>query len=941
MYSSTNWNHFVINYNKTVYGKGTQTWQIAPYKKNWTFFANRNGLVQFDGYEWKLFQLKNHSDLRSVTFSSLHQRIYVGGINEYGYFKPSDNGKMNYYCLSDTLNVEYSRIGNVWGIYETDNILYFQGDNKVVKYCNNKYTSIKIDAKIDCSNLVNGVFYIGTDRGVFVLIGNTFFPLQGSEDLNGKRIRTVLPYKKGIIVVTAYHGLFYYDGRKTKPFFTGAEDFMEKNEIFCAAQKGDQIALGTIHKGILMIDCKTMKKTFYNENNGLKNNTVLSMAFDENGNLWAGLDNGLDYILLNYPFTNLYSYPNFYGAGYTAILERDNLFLGTNRGLYYMSYPIPIEDNLPKIKTVEHSSGQVWNLCRVGNDLFCLHDRGLFLINGTQMNRITDIIGAWYCEAVVGYPNMMFVGVYNGLFLLRKNQNKWKIVSRVKGITDSFRFFAQESTGILWANNLGSLNRLVLSKDLTRVITQKKYKIKSLMPASNELLITKIEGNICFATTRGAYTYNKANDAIEPLSDLNKLLNGKTAYTKLVEYRNKIVGLTNQEICIANLGVHRRGEKTLHYPIHQSLIELVPKFESLVPLSDSLFVVPNGNGFALLNTIKNSYKSNQNINIRNMYLSHPKDSLVYTSNFLGKKPTLLISYNYNSVRFEYDANSMALNNDILFQYRLNDTEWSNFTSVKTKEFTNLFEGHYIFEVKTIYSNGHIATDEIAFTILPPWYRSIAAYIIYSILFLLTLFIIYRWDDIRLKRKKQQAILEKEKELQKLEEVYEIEKEHREKQIIQLEKEKLEHELQYKSQEMTNLMINFLRKNKILTEIKSEIFKVISTTKGDSTKEVKQQLFIINNKIDANIQSDEVLKRIEDEFDLLHNDFMRRLSAKHPNLSTNERMMCAYLIMNLSTKEIAPLLNISTRGVETIRYRLRKKFNLEREDNLIEYLNERL
>ena len=88
-------------------------------------------------------------------------------------------------------------------------------------------------------------------------------------------------------------------------------------------------------------------------------------------------------------------------------------------------------------------------------------------------------------------------------------------------------------------------------------------------------------------------------------------------------------------------------------------------------------------------------------------------------------------------------------------------------------------------------------------------------------------------------------------------------------------------------------------------------------------------------------SDVEFDRLEDQFDLIHNNFMKRLHAKHPELSHNERMMCAYLKMNLSTKEIAPLLNISVRGVETIRYRLRKKFALEREDSLTDYLSNKL
>ena len=198
--------------------------------------------------------------------------------------------------------------------------------------------------------------------------------------------------------------------------------------------------------------------------------------------------------------------------------------------------------------------------------------------------------------------------------------------------------------------------------------------------------------------------------------------------------------------------------------------------------------------------------------------------------------------------------------------------------------------------------------------------------------------IYLWDDTRVKRKKQQAIKEKDHQIKTMEREYEEEKAQKERQIIQLEKDKLEYELKHKSQEMANLMINFVRKNEILTEIRSDLFKVLGVLKGESAKESKQMLILVRNKIESNIQGDEVLKKIEDQFDVVHNNFMKRLRETHPDLSNNERMMCAYLKMNLSTKEIAPLLNISIRGVETIRYRLRKKFGLEREDSLTEYLN---
>lgn len=468
------------------------------------------------------------------------------------------------------------------------------------------------------------------------------------------------------------------------------------------------------------------------------------------------------------------------------------------------------------------------------------------------------------------------------------------------------------------------------------MVWQKAFRLR-------DIYVSKVEGRVYFATSHGIYKYNIHKDMMEPCNDMNNLLNGTAPYMRLLEYHDRLISLSPYEICIANLGTYKRGANTSINPIPQSLLELVPTY-AIVPLSDSLMVIPNEEGFALFTipAVKHRQDLAHSVYIRNMYITYPKDSLIYTANFLGKKPSLAINYTSNSVRFDYSLSFLALGgDDIRFQYRLNEGAWSDYTTVHTKEYSNLSEGDYTFEVKAIYPDGTTSLDELSFRILPPWYRSVPAYVFYFVLMLLGIWYIYRWDDVRVKRKKQQAVVEKDKELHEMEKEFEAEKSRREKQIMQLEKEKLEYDLQHKSQEMANLMINFVRKNEMLTEIKSEIFKVASSLKGEGAREGKQLLLVINGKIDSNIQSDEVLKRIEDQFDLIHNNFMKRLHARHPDLSNNERMMCAYLKMNLSTKEIAPLLNISVRGVETIRYRLRKKFGLEREDSLTDYLSNKL
>lgn len=940
MRAGSEWNNFIVNYDKNLYGKGSQTWQIVSFN-GWVYFANKNGLIEFNGISWTLLPLNNASDVRSVYPSKKQNRIYVGGINEFGYFTPDSRGKLIYTCLSDSMKKSPVQVGNVWKIFEIDGVVYFQGDVEILKYAEGKFKAIEAHRKIDCSDLINGVVYVGTNQGVWMLAGNTFIPMKGAEFLTTKRIRGFLPFRDGILISTAYDGLYYYDGNSATLFKTGVENFIAKNEVFCAASSGNRIALGTVHKGIVLIDTHNQSVKYFNENNGLRNNTVLSLGFDQQNNLWAGLDNGIDYISLRSPFTNLYSYPYSFGTGYTAVLSGKYLFLGTNRGLYYVQYPLHLNENRPDILPVESSSGQVWNLRKVGDDLLCFHDRGVFKVNGLTLSKIGNLIGAWDCRPLLGVENKIFVGAYDGLYVFEKTNGTWSSVRKIQGLFDSCRFFELESSNIIWVYNTERLMRITLDVNLTRVLKIERYGIEKGLSGNKNNYVSKINGKICFATDKGIYEYDSKTDRMMP-SKMNEILCGIKPYSRIVQYRDLLLGINHNEVCVGNLK-DLSDSHSHFYPIEFPSMELVSGAENIIPINDDSFVIPNENGFALLNLDDRSKSDYNHLSIRisKVFISHPKDSLIYTDNFFGKKIIPKIPFSQNSVRIEYGITSFDQQNKFYFQYRLNKESWSDLTESQSKEFSKLHEGTYNFQVRVKLGNGQILSDEFKFIILPPWYRSNIAYLFYAFLLLLAVFGIYKWDDRRIKNKKMQVAAEKDKELKTIEAQYEAENKRKETQIMELEKEKLEHDLQHKSQEMANLMINLVRKNEILNEIKSDLYKIMSSLKKDESKETKQMILLTNNKIDSNIESDDVLKRIEEQFDIIHNNFMLHLQAKYPDLSVNERMMCAYLKMNLSTKEIAPLLNMSIRGVETLRYRLRKKFDLSRDENLIDFLNSKI
>lgn len=930
------WNSFIINYKKDKFGRGAQTWQIRAYDDNHIFCANKNGVLQYNGYDWQLYPLQNGSDARSIYVSKKQDRIYVGGESEFGYLEPNAAGELTYTPLSPQFNL----FGGYWGVYEVDNMLYYVSDRHIVKQIGETFTTIASDFKIDCSAVINGILYVGTFNGIWMLVGNTWIPAPGSELVSNKSIRAIVPYREGFLAATTFDGLFYGTTEGVTPVVTGAEAFMRQNEVFSLAVSDAHIAVGTIHKGLLLIHTETGQFSYYNEQNGLQNNTVLSVSFDRLGDLWLGLDNGIDYISLHNALTNLYTGPYSKGAGYSAIIDNDRLYLGTNRGLFYMPHPIGMGENAIDPELIAELSGQVWGLERVGEDIFCLHDKGLFLLHGHAVEAIPSFRGALICYPLKNEPGRCWIGSYDGLFMIEKRKGKWVVVNRVEGVTPWMKNVFFESDYVLWIRDI--------NQGMTRVEidphTFKRKEKEMIFDDSNgfetirDLYAHYVFGEIRFSTSSGIYRYDAATARIVKDENLSCFLLPNSSYSKIATIDSTLFALSPDRIQV----LHFSGDapiRNMYFPFSASQIDFIREYEALIPVETQKAIIPNEQGFALLNTELSATQEREDLFIQKVYVTYPKDSLIYTDNIARYVPETAISYASNSLRFQYAIRSLGQLEDTEYRYRLlPDDLWSEPTKATVKEYSNLPDGNYVFEVETVYSDGESKTEKYAFTILPPWYRTVYAWIAYFLLIMAAFYALYKWEERRIARKRIAALAQKEQEMILKEEEYDRERILKEQEIIALKNENLEQELTFKSQEMANLMIHFSRKNEILLAIKQELSKVTGEMKGEAFVKPKRMLLAINNNIDTNIESDDALKRFEEQFNLVHNNFMKRIREKHPALNTSEIKMCAYVKMGLSSKEIAPLLHISVRGAETLRYRLRKKMELEREDSLTEYLN---
>ncbi len=216
-----------------------------------------------------------------------------------------------------------------------------------------------------------------------------------------------------------------------------------------------------------------------------------------------------------------------------------------------------------------------------------------------------------------------------------------------------------------------------------------------------------------------------------------------------------------------------------------------------------------------------------------------------------------------------------------------------------------------------------------FLIDAPWYNTLWAYGLYVLLVATLIYFLHKWQL----RKFQQQQIRFEEEQKQMKYIHQLEVEKNEKEIIQLQNEKLINEVIYKNKELADVSMHLVERSDALTKVKDELEQLHRKT-GDN-HDLKRAIQLVN-EIEKNNSSWE---QFATHFDEINNDFIKKMKARFPQLTSTDLKMCTYLELKLATKEIAQLMNITARGVEISRYRLRKKLQLQKGQTLNDFLSD--
>lgn len=894
------------------------------------YFANNKGLLEFDGTSWAVYPIRN-AKLRSVKVGP-DNKIYVGGLRQFGYFEANKLGGLDYTMLSDSINA--TAVGDVWNIHTTKERIYFQA-NHAIYYLENGNLNTVNSQDIYYSNLIEGNLYVARRDGLFVLKGNELVLLTGTSNiLNGdnNKVIGIFPYKRQLLIVTSFGGIFVYDNKHLTLMHTQADKFITKSHIFCAAMKDNTLALGSIQDGIMLVDIGGERLEHISINNGLQNNTVLSLMFDKSMNLWAGLDNGIDCIHLQ---SSIYQFDAAIGSGYASCMYNGKLYLGTNQGVFAADYSDGYGSG--EVSSVYGTIGQIYSLSVHKGALFCAGSNALTIIDNSNVYNVPGIRGVWYVKELPGKDELL-AATYTGMSLLRKSGGKWNVLKNIVGGDYSSKtlYLEPEAKAVWSANKEGGLFRLQLNNDCDSVVKIKCYNSEEL-PKGYNVCINKIDDDIVIASRQGLFRYDRKRDKLDRFKALEKKMGGGNgAYTYIMQDSLRNIWFAKG----GELRILRYNQLTERYTTNSDEVYLkdclIEDFESVSIFNNKDAVVGMEDGFTLLKFTDVAEKEPISIQIRRIFTTGVKDSLIYGRSYVPNNISLKIPYNNNSIKIQY--NCVNYDNTVVpdYLYRLDgpvSEKWATGGTDFSKEYTSLPEGHYTFHVCAISGDNERVEDSISFDILPPWYRTWWSYIIYLLIAALIVWYTY----MRIIGIHRQILLQKELELrcQKLE--LQKDNEQKSETISMLRDEKLQTELRFKSEELLSATLNVMRKNEMLQSIEKEVNGVIHSIDNEDLTKIRRKMVCLKGLINNNMAHDGDLQTFQDSFDFIHHNFFKILSTMFPTLTKREKMLCAYIKMNLSTKEIAPLLNISPRGVEISRFRLRKKLNLNDGENLAVFL----
>ena len=886
---------FVENYNKSDYQGDNQIWNVAQGNDKAMYFANNHYLLRYDGVVWEKYSLPNKTIIRSILIEG--DRIYSGSYKEFGYWY-RENGKMKYVSITKNLRLFDEKDNEeIWKIFRFNGSLYFQSFNDVFIYDGKHIKKIKFPFLISyCFVVDNNLYVASVNKGLFRMNGSRISNPKGWDILKNTVVHAIEKYKGKTYIFTQKKGIFIAEKASLTPWNNPLNETLKANGINVAKFiKNNKLVVGTGNKGVYIYDFNTETYKNIDRNNVLMNNSVLCIGFDKEEDLWLGLDNGIAHVEINSPISFFYDNSGILGSVYSVATTNKGYLIASNHGIF--------EFNSGNFKMLPNTQGQGWNITKIGNKYIIGHNDGTFCYENGVLSKINNVSGGWNLSKSI-INDTYFQSTYSGI-LVYDDVSKLTENKIINDLSKPIKYVAQNKKNEIWAaDNYRGLYRVQFDDNYK---TKKIENITQQSKIKNDfgVKIFEFRDEILFLINNVWYTFNSISNKLEE----NELFNGN--------FKNisDVVAIDQDHFIVLQEGIlyhiYANGNKFVWNIIQEKYYKGKLINENLrIFRSQNHYLMNLDDGFISLQL---EYQNKQNKGVR--VEAYNNGELLPNDEKIKHNTELRI----NVISGIYGASKPNL------FYQINKSK--NYIPISNGAIVlnNLSSGSHSVVIFKHDGANYEKVSGFDFKVAQPWYFSFWMILLYLLIIGAVLFFYYKWNKLRYMQKlKLQA-----EELKHQREILEMElKAENELNLQEYEKHILELELQTKSSEVAGKSLSIAKQSEMIDNIQNIL---------DSEKDFNKLKSEIKKAIKINEVNKHEWEIFETNLNQIHNEFIINLSKKFPNLTPKDIKLCVYLKMNLSSKEIAPMMNISFRGVELHRYRLRKKLNLTQDENLSKFL----
>lgn len=755
------------------------------------YFGNANGIMQFNGADWKHIPLKTGVWVQSILVSSSNA-IYAGAQNEFGMYIPGDDGNPKYVSLSDSIVEQVFPFSDVWKIFEIDGRIVFQAYEYIFIFDGKTINIIEPETSFHNSFAVNGKFYV-RQRGIGLmeLVNGQLRLVSDGAKFADIGVFGMLALPNGQALIATYDsGTYIMDATGIRGGIANLNSALKRikfNISGCAQLDPNTIVFGSFDNGFAVFSSSGDVIAHKNIYNYLLDNTINSLFRDREGNLWVTTNKGIS-CFANNENLSIYNIDDGVDGSINAITRfNGRLLLGTSYGMLVenTNRSNPTEQRFVPLAGLE---SQIWDFMKCNNKLIFGASDGVYeLHGGGGINKVSEVEA--YCLCYSHQTKTLFAGGRYGLTTYTYH-NGWKQTGNyVKTLNVSA--IAIDSTScrgkhIVWlGSTYQGVVRIIFDGAAAPAITQFTYETDGISPG--RMIPIMYNNRVIFNNNGHLFNFLTEDEMVKNLPDSLKkderFYRGSFQDAEI----NAVEGIyyltqTSRKTWVTtgiNVGYIIRADSTFNDIPFRGID--VGKINTIYPENSGVTWIGATDGLVEFNE-----------NVEATY-STPFSCIIYGLKIGGvshsrSNEKIEVSYKDNSLAFQFVAPWFRYPGKIQYSYILEGLmdEWSEWSAKQEANFLNMREGAYSFKVKarnafgiespeTTYNirvdsgnmNFESSTDQFAFSITPPWYRSVWAFILYVLAGLALLFGVVKYYTYQLKERNrylEQVVAERTREV---------------------------------------------------------------------------------------------------------------------------------------------------------------------------------